>query len=333
MSWSVVTTVAEPSQLVCAFVAHHLQLGAQRIHLFLDTPNPGLEALLAQAPRCEVTVCDTDYWAERGGRPWLVTSRQKLNAQQVYNRAETPWLLHIDADEFLADPTSMERAIADAPKSCCVIRLPVAERAWPADAPRASIFAGVFRIPAGQARRAQIEELYGADAGYLNAGVKAYAHWKSLTRTGYGLTMGIHTPQALPDLKRVSRSAPPASLLHYDGLTRRSWVWKMHVKAAVEDWRDKKNLARSRQLRAFTENRTEPQPLLDLLDRIEQLTPRQMDGLEAAGLLARGQTDPIAAARELWPAAAFSFTPEAFDRAVLEPTSPDIFLDRLKRAR
>ena len=45
-SWAVVATVSEPAALLTAFAAHHLDLGAAAVHLYLDTPNPELRGMI-----------------------------------------------------------------------------------------------------------------------------------------------------------------------------------------------------------------------------------------------------------------------------------------------
>lgn len=100
-SWSVVATVAEPPELLYAFAAHYLELGADEVHLFVDDPaQPGLEPLRA-LPRIRLTICDKAHWDRINGgrRPPAQEMRQIRNANTAYRACRSDWLLHCDADE------------------------------------------------------------------------------------------------------------------------------------------------------------------------------------------------------------------------------------------
>ena len=81
--WEVVATVAEPLPLLAAFAAHHLQIGAERVRLYLDTPDAGTVRALEAVSGCVVTACDDAYWAARGGRPADHRDRQVRNAKDA----------------------------------------------------------------------------------------------------------------------------------------------------------------------------------------------------------------------------------------------------------
>ena len=106
--WGVVATIKAPARDIMNFAAHHLDLGAHRIHIYLDALNAEAEAALRAHPKCRVIVCDDDYWRRRRhkGRPDAHQPRQSLNATHCLNRRpQVDWLAHIDVDEFLL-PTS-----------------------------------------------------------------------------------------------------------------------------------------------------------------------------------------------------------------------------------
>ena len=70
-TWGIVATVDEPPQLVAAFAAHYLALGASEIRLYLDRPDPAAQHLLGRLAGVHVTVCNDQHWAENppGRRP------------------------------------------------------------------------------------------------------------------------------------------------------------------------------------------------------------------------------------------------------------------------
>ena len=102
-TWGVVATIKADTATILRFAAYHLELGAHRIYIYLDTPNPEAQELLRAHPKARVIRCDDGYWKRHNGsRPEMHQPRQTLNATRAYNRAqEVDWLMHMDVDEFL----------------------------------------------------------------------------------------------------------------------------------------------------------------------------------------------------------------------------------------
>ncbi len=68
--WGVCATVRAPADQVLAFVAHHLDLGADRIWLHFDDPDDPALVLAAPLPRVTAVACDDAYWRTSwGGAP------------------------------------------------------------------------------------------------------------------------------------------------------------------------------------------------------------------------------------------------------------------------
>ncbi len=67
--WGLVSTIKAPCRDILNFAAHHLDIGAHRLHIFLDADAPAARAALEAHPRCHVTLCDDAYWAARRKRP------------------------------------------------------------------------------------------------------------------------------------------------------------------------------------------------------------------------------------------------------------------------
>lgn len=331
--WAVVTTSAEPAPVLCAFVAHHLRMGAEHIYVFLDSPDPALADLLADLPQCSVTVCHRAYWEAAGGRPVLVTERQKYNAQRIYDHCPYRWLLHADADEYLAPNVDLKQKLADVPADSEIVRLPIAERVRRHDVGDENIFDPLFRNPLDPRRVSDPAVVYGRNARYLQEGVKGYTHYKSLCRTGQNLRIGIHTALGLDAARRqrgVNLRRP--ALFHYDGFTPKSWVRKMHLKAQIEDWRTKgpRDQGRARQLRVFADDRIPPQQLLRFYDRLDRIDADQRAQLADARAISTPQLDLESTARARFPDADLDFSIAAFDRATLSAPE-DGFLETLAR--
>src|SRR6056297_626973 len=102
-TWGLVSTIKAPSIDILSFAAHHLEMGAGVVHIFLDEDAPEARAALEAHPRCRVTLTDDAYWAHRReGRPENHQPRQTVNATKCYKDGPgVDWLGHFDVDEFL----------------------------------------------------------------------------------------------------------------------------------------------------------------------------------------------------------------------------------------
>lgn len=232
MSWGVVATVDEPATLIAAFAGWHIAQGAAEVHLFFDRPNPEAEALVAPLPGVRVTLCDDAYWAARGedDRRARQTGRQMLNARFAAETAGVDWLLHCDADEFVADGAVLARALATAKTD--VVRLRVLERVDRVGVDSQGIFDGLFRHR-DLSFEWRGEANYGRWAKFLIYGMAGHYVGKIAIRTGSGLRHAVHTVAGkgrgeAPEIKLNG------ALLHFDGLTRRHYFAKMLRRAQMD---------------------------------------------------------------------------------------------------
>jgi hypothetical protein len=102
--WGLVATIKAPAAQVLAFAAHHLDLGAHRLFLYLDDENQAAFDALAAHPKCRPVLTDAAYWAKLGMKRRVKhQARQTENARHAYGRAagQVAWLAHIDVDEYL----------------------------------------------------------------------------------------------------------------------------------------------------------------------------------------------------------------------------------------
>lgn len=221
-SWSVVSTVREPLPLVLAFACHHLNLGAQTVHLFFDDPNDPVADLLDTAPGVEITRCDADHWVALGcqERPMWQTRRQTLNANYIAAQQRTDWLLHVDADEFLWTPFDIEDELR---QSDTWVHIRNLERVW--TAPEGNIFDGSFRAPG--LPEPLIQQIYGPTHHYLQRGLSGHASGKAMARLADRKFIAIHAVKEKFQGNVAPRTrATHARILHFDGMTARHWVLK-----------------------------------------------------------------------------------------------------------
>ena len=105
VKWGLVSTIKASAEEVLNFAAHHLEAGAHRLFLYLDSPCPKAQTFLKAHPKIRVFNCTTEFWAKhrKKGRPEKHQTRQTLNATRTYRRQckDIDWLIHMDVDEFL----------------------------------------------------------------------------------------------------------------------------------------------------------------------------------------------------------------------------------------
>jgi len=327
--WGTVLTADEPPALLAAYVAHHLDLGAAEVHLYLDRPDdPGAD-MLSSLDGVHVTRCDAAHWSALGGRPQVHVQRQTLNANHAYGRAGTDWLLHSDADEYLTgDP---DRSLAGVDASIDTVIVPVGERVFAGEELSDDLFHGhvLWAFESGRAAR----RVFGPDAKYLLKGMTAHTAGKSFSRVGRNRFVGIHKTKARDaNGQRDGKAEVPGitssdlRLVHFDGMTRLHWATKLYKKC------------QSGQSRAALTKRLRPHRVAQIdevlasggdQDAVIRLHNRlRVFGAEKLGqLAANGQAEPIrfdpaAAARRLFPSADLDFAATSFD-AVLIAREPD----------
>ena len=201
-SWGIVSTVKAPLPQIARFVAYHLRIGAARVHVYLDDPDPAAEAFLTQDERVHVVQCDRSYWkARHGKRPRTHQRRQVCNATHCYRKTRLHWLAHVDVDEFIMPPRSMAELLALMPDDLCQLQLRPAEMLAGPDRNHFKLtarFAGVDSTA--------LPEVYPTFGEFLRGGYISHLEGKPIVRTGIpDARLGIHT--MLTDEKPVTNAA------------------------------------------------------------------------------------------------------------------------------
>ncbi|MBK0328553.1 glycosyltransferase family 2 protein [Rhodobacteraceae bacterium F11138] len=189
VKWGLVATIKAPVAETLAFAAHHIELGAHRLYIYLDAPAPETSALLKAHSKVRVFTCDAAHWRKLGKtRPKKHQVRQCLNATQAYHRPpEVDWLAHIDVDEFLWPATPLADQLSGLPADCGCVRVrPIEALAGKADA-----FKGF--IPSGPDRDSIVQRLYPEFGAFVKGGFLSHTAGKLLVRTGRpNVTFRIH---------------------------------------------------------------------------------------------------------------------------------------------
>lgn len=269
--WSVVATVREPAQLLQAFAAHHLALGALQVHLYLDAPNPELRAMIGTDPRVTLIDCDADFYDALGRRfPKWINRRQIINANHAETQSSADWLFHLDADEFLnADPGPELATIAPEIRGVWV---PNGERVFLHDTPPESIFDGALVLPMTNEHR--LDRVRGPDMSALTRfGLLAHDMGKGALRVGQKVGAGIHRPRVGPAETHVAQTL---RVSHFDGLTRLHWALKLQ-RHALNGIASKPGRTlygyRDRQIALAAESGGDLAPIFALHDRLRVLPP------------------------------------------------------------
>ncbi|WP_163851003.1 glycosyltransferase family 2 protein [Pseudooceanicola aestuarii] len=185
--WGTVSTIRAPLPRIARFAAHHLDAGAARVTIYLDTPDPATASWISRDPRVEVIACDAAHWDRLKGRPETHQRRQMRNATHAYRRSDLDWLAHIDVDEFILSPAPLAELLARAPATAAVVHLNPAE-----------LLAGSqrhFKLTARFAghHKSVLTEVYPTFGAHLRGGYISHLEGKVIARTGIAeVRLGLH---------------------------------------------------------------------------------------------------------------------------------------------
>jgi hypothetical protein len=194
-TWGLVCTTNAPLLDVARFVAHHLEIGASRIYLYLDAPDPDVMALLADHPQVALTLCDEAYWNSVGKtRPEAHQLRQVFNATRALRSADgvVDWLGHIDTDEFILSDRKLTTALKAMPPDMAGARLYPAEALAPEEPGAMPVHFKLRTTSDGVAPEA-VNDIYPTFGSYVRGGFLSHLAGKVFARTGLGdIRLAIH---------------------------------------------------------------------------------------------------------------------------------------------
>lgn len=219
-TWGVVATIKAPTQDTLKFAAHHLELGAHRVHIFLDAPDEVAFFHLKAHPKVRVTTCDDAYWTKWGKeRPAMHQPRQSLNATRAYRRRPgVDWLAHIDVDEFLWPQLPLDQILSTVPSETLCLRARPREQLAGSD----SLFKGF--IPPGPDRATTVNDIFPIYGRYVKGGFLSHLAGKVIVRTGLD-KIGIRIHNAFHGGKTQipSTELPEVALLHCHAKNWTDW--------------------------------------------------------------------------------------------------------------
>ena len=248
--WGIVSTVKAPLREIADFAAHHLDLGAHRLILYLDEDAPDTHDALNTHPKLRVIKADAANWRS-ANRPDKHQPRQTANARHALKRKsrDLDWLAHIDVDEFLWPAKPLTDQLAALPQDCLAARIRPIE-ALSAD--------GIADIPPGTTcfkatardrpeRERQTAEIYPTYGTHLNGGFLSHVAGKVFFRTD--------NPDLRPRIHNVflgDRENPgqqeliETELCHLHAPSLASWLERFDYRLEQGAYRSELGPARSR---------------------------------------------------------------------------------------
>jgi hypothetical protein len=223
-TWGIVATIKADTPAILRFVSHHLELGAHRIYIYLDAPNPEALEALREHPKTRVVRCDDGYWKrQNGGRPNMHQPRQTFNATRAYRRAtDVDWLIHMDVDEFLVPQGQVADLLAALPDTVQCARARPMELLSGGD-PQVEAAFKTF-IPAGKQREKIVSTLYPTFGEHLKGGFLSHIAGKLFVRTGIdGIKFRIHNAFLNGETNPNHVELPQLHLAHFHAVDWDTW--------------------------------------------------------------------------------------------------------------
>lgn len=194
LRWGLVSTIKASLPQIARFAAHHIDLGARTLDLYLDEPDTDAAAFLSRHPRIQVTQCDETYWQTAGrARMPAHQLRQAFNATRCLRASadRLDWLGHIDVDEFIIARRPVADILCAIDPQAALARLPPAEALAPATGGDPCH----FKLTHAQAgvKKALLQEIYPTFGLHLYGGFLSHTGGKVFARPGIPDTrLGIH---------------------------------------------------------------------------------------------------------------------------------------------
>ena len=239
--FSVVAMMRETPDVVQRFVDYYEALGATEVFVYFNGPAEELP------PICGATRTNLDaaFWARNPDITLeTIEDRMRVCYRDCLPRCRTPWLLVVDADEFVFADRPLTALLDSVPESVDAISFPTAEAVWgPGDDPDQPFGSTYFRTkwPSELQWRLLRRPIYGAVSSVMRWGVLGHVAGKHMLRTDRPhISIGGH--RSMRGTESVTRPAASASkafanayVAHFDaiGLDRWERKWRGRIEKEV----------------------------------------------------------------------------------------------------
>ncbi|MBU2982094.1 glycosyltransferase family 2 protein [Lentibacter algarum] len=294
--WGIVTTLKAPLEDIANFAAHHIELGAHRLFIYLDADHPEAFSLLKSHPKIRTFKADEANWRS-AKRPEKHQTRQTANAQHAYRRkaSDVAWLAHIDVDEFLWPEAPIEEQLAALPDACAAARVRPIE-ALSAEGQGLQHGVTCFKAMTSERkqRRIETEAIYPTFGAQLTGGFLSHVAGKVFARTGLEeTTFKIHNFYADGEENPGQQELLETKLCHLHAHTYESWKAAYRFRLSKGAYRAELRPNRPREqgglslheLLSFIEQSDGEEGLRTFYHEVCTATPELLERLDAYGLL------------------------------------------------
>ena len=228
--WSICTTVKAPTDQVLAFVAHHLDIGADEIWLYFDDPEDVAASAAEKINRVKVTRCDATYWSGfRWGRPKTHQNRQGQNARRSYGLTTNPWLCHIDVDEFIVPQIAVSSVLDATAAGTILIRMAPWEALFDPNVAEDVFTARHFRSALkGTVHMEDRAKVFGTFAFLMPTGMLSHAVGKCFFKVGVkDFNIRLHGADLKGERHTVPDFQQALPLLHFHAQSKKEWLERL----------------------------------------------------------------------------------------------------------
>ena len=294
--WGIASTIKAPLREIADFAAHHLDLGAHRLLIYLDDDNPEAFDRLSQHPKIRIEKADEANW-RRKNRPAKHQIRQAHNARHAYHRraGDLDWLAHIDVDEFLWPTRPLAEQLQALPADCTVARARPIEAL---SSEGTDLPPGTTCFKAMTVHRAtrddQTGAIYPTYGGHMNGGFLSHVAGKIFIRTGLDdVVVKIHNAIIAGIQNPGQQDLPDTELCHLHAPSLSDWLSRFRYRHEKGSYRPELSPTRSRESGGLTMHElftfildTEGEAgLVAFYDEVCRATPGLRARLDAHGLL------------------------------------------------
>lgn len=237
-SWSIVATVKAEKELIDFFVNYYINMGVDKIYLYLDDPNDSyIEKAYVNNNKICISICDQAFWSqnyefknlEYKGRPDGVEDRQTHNVIHALTLAKTKWLACVDIDELIYSDLNIDLTLASVPDNIFSLRLKPYEAVYLDTPPRH--INDVFKTPFFKHRETRRDshfwdEIY-PDGLIHKEGLFGHTSGKCFFRVDEPLKWpGLHNFYPIDSSLKVNFLFNDVILLHFEALTVNNFITK-----------------------------------------------------------------------------------------------------------
>ena len=277
--WALTATVKAAPEKLAAFVAYHLDLGAEEIWLYFDDPEDPCFPLYQGHPRIRAQICTDAYWEKMGGRPETHQQRQVRNARRSYRRSQCKWLAHIDVDEFIYPLRPLDPLLEDLSREQIMVRMRPYEAMHDPALPDDIYSARLFRAAFSAQERDLAQVVMGKSAAVLPSGMLSHSAGKAFFRTGIkDLAPRIHGAFRHGERLEGPEFQADLALLHFHAQDPEAWQRALPFRL------EKGAYQFNPRLQAYLK-KASPQEIERFYRATQMLTPAAIERLSASGHL------------------------------------------------